>query len=153
MENELCWMVLPVAGLLSQMGGKWWKAYRRYFIPIIAVATGWISTGNFYFGWIFMMLHLWGAFSLPITLKGDSIPEHTINQLWLPVWGVLLCSSVLWLNIHYWLIAVICGLLLAILVFLSNIPTTAKYFQWKFVELFGGILPLVPLCFLITLQP
>ena len=152
-SKELCWMVLPITGLLSQLGGTFWKAYRRYFIPIIAVATGWYFTGNFYYGWIFMAIHLWGAFCLPITLKGDSIPEHLINQLWLPIWGLLVCSSALWLNTSYWLVAVVCGLLLAILVMLSNVPATAKYFQWKWIECMQGMLAVFPLCIVITLQP
>lgn len=153
MNNELCWLVLPVAGLLSQMGGTWWKAWRRYFIPIIAFATLWIFTGNFYWGAIFMTLHLYGAFCLPITKFGDSIPDDWRNQIWLPIWGILLCSSILWLHLGYWLICITSGLLLAILVLLSNTPKLAKYFQWKFVEFFEGFLPLIPLCYFITLQP
>jgi len=155
MNNEMCWLVLPIVGLLSQLGGSPYvgKWIRRYGIPIIAVATAWIFTGHFYYGFIPMALHLYGAFCLPVTLKGDSIPKHLVNQLYLPIWGIILCSSALWLNTSYWLVAVICGLLLAILVFLSNIPKTAKYFQWKYCEMFIGMLPLIPLMYVITLQP
>ena len=153
LSTEMCWLVLPIVGLLSQLGGTFWKGYKRFIIPIVAVVTAWLFIGHFYWGFIPMALHLWGAFCLPVTLKGDSIPKHLVNQLYLPIWGILLCSSALWLNIHYWLVAVICGLLLAILVFLSNMPKTAKYFQWKYCEMFIGMLPLIPLMYVITLQP
>jgi len=153
MNNEMCWLVLPIVGLLSQLGGTFWKGYKRFIIPIVAVATAWMFIGHFYYGFIPMMLHLWLGFTLPITLKGNSIPEYTINKLWIPLWAIFLCSSALWLNTIYWLVAVICGLLLAILVFLSNMPKTAKYFQWKGVELFEGIFSLIPLMYVITLQP
>lgn len=150
-SKELCWMILPIAGLLSQMGGTWEKALRRYLIPIIAGTTLWYFTG-WNLGIVLMVLHLYGAFCLPVTLKGNSIPKYTINKLWLPIWGILLCSSILWLNWHYWLVSVICGLILASLVMLSNCKPTEKWFQWKFCEMFEGILALVPLCYLITLN-
>jgi len=153
MNQELCWMVLPITGILSQIGGTWFKWARRYVIPVVAAGMVWYFTGHFYWQLIPMMLGMYGAFCLPVTLKGDGIPEHWLNWLWLPLWGILICSGVLWLHLGYWLISLTFGLFLAILVALSNVPACAKFFQWKMVEFFEGVLPLIPLCYFITLQP
>lgn len=153
MNKELVWMALPITGLLSQIGGTWWKGARRFIIPVLSVGLLWLFTGYVEWAVIFMAIHLWAAYSLPITKFGDSIPNDWRNWLWLPFWGVFLCSSVLWLNWHYWPSCVITGLIMAILVVLSNIKQTAQWFQWKWIEMFIGMLPLFPLCFLITLQP
>jgi len=153
MSKEMVWLILPIAGILSQLGGSPYvgKWIRRYGIPIISVATAWLFIGYFYWGFIPMALHLWGAFCLPVTLFGDSIPKDWRNWAWLPVWGIIMCSSILWLSFSYWLVAVICGIIVASLVMLSNIPKMAKYFQWKYVEM-CYFLALVPLCYFITLQ-
>ena len=152
MNKELAWMLLGPIGLLSQFGGTWWKSYRRHIIPVMSVAWAWFFVG-FFKEYIPMAIHLALGFTNPITKFGDSIPNDWRNWLWLPFWGVFVCSSALWLNWHYWPVCLICGLLLATLVALSNIKATARWFPWKMVELFEGILPIMPLCYFITLQP
>jgi len=54
MSTEMCWLVLPIVGLLSQLGGSPYvgKWIRRYGIPIIAVATAWLFIGHFYWGFL-----------------------------------------------------------------------------------------------------
>jgi len=151
MKLELVWMMLPLTGVLSQIGGYCWKAARRYGIPVVALVFVGITLGVDFLCFI-MAVHLWASYCLPVTLFGDSIPGDWRNWLWLPVWGVFMCSSVLWLNWLYWPVVLICGLLMALLVVLSNIKATAKWFQWKFCELGQGLFPLMPLCYLITQQ-
>ena len=148
---EVCWLSLPIVGMLSQIGGTWWKAARRYGIPLIAVGMMWMFTG-FDLRLIPMGLHMFAAFCMPVTKFGDSIPGDWRNWVWIQVWGALLCTPVIWLSMQYLVPALVCGALLTTMVALSNIKCTAKWFQWKFVELFEGILPLVPLCYLITLK-
>ena len=152
MNTELCWLLLPIAGLLSQLGGTWNKAFRRYGIPLAVV----ITLGIF-MGWraiyILTAVHLWGAYCLPITKFGDNIPDDWRNWLWIPFLCIFMCSSVLWLNWqHYWPSCLVCGVLLSLLMILSNIQETAKYFPWKMVEFFEGVLSVIPICYLITLQ-
>ena len=152
MNKELCWLILPLVGLLSQIGGTWWKAARRYFIPLVSVGMLWIWLGDFWYAFIPLAFHMFGAFTFPITKFGDSIPGDWRNWCWVPFWACVLCSPVLWLSFHYWHLALNCAGLLTLLVMLSNFKPTAKYFQWKLVEMFEGILPLIPICYLITLQ-
>ena len=155
MTKEMIWLILPIAGLLSQLGGSPYigKWVRRYVIPIISVLALWYFTKVFYWGYIFMALHLFASFCLPVTKFGDSIPGDWRNWLWLPVWSIFMCSSIIWLSFDYWLICVVCGILLLIVVVLSNTPKTAKYFQWKLCEFIQGALSITPLCYFITLQP
>jgi hypothetical protein len=151
MTQELCWLIVPVCGLLSQMGGTWNKAFRRYGIPILMAVTWCVFMG---FDWrvLLMALLQWGAYCLPITLKGDSVNGNgLLNWLWLPVLGILICSSPLVMDTVAWPATVIFGLTYGIFCALSNTPATAKWFQWKFVELFSGMFPAAVLCFTLTL--
>jgi hypothetical protein len=153
MSEELCWLVLPLVGLLSQIGGTWWKAARRYFIPLVTVGLL-----QLFLGWdilyVPLALHMYGAFTLPITKFGNSIPGDWRNWLWVPFWACVLCSPVLWLSMHtYIIVSLVCAGILTGMVILSNVRATAKWFQWKLVEMFEGMLPLIPICYLITLQP
>lgn len=151
MKTELCWMVVPITGLLSQIGGTWWKASRRFLIPII-MATTWVVFAGWSWAVPAMMVCQWGAFTLPVTLKGDSVPNNGwFNWVWLYIKGILTSLSPLVFNLDLWPITVILGLTYGLMVTLSNIPATAKYFQWKLVELFHGMFPLIVLCFAITL--
>jgi hypothetical protein len=150
MNTELCWFLLPLAGILSQIGGTWQKAFRRYGIPI-AMATTWLLFKGFT-PWLFLMVLIqFGAYCLPTTLKGDSIPKYAINWLWLPILGILQCSSVITLKPDIWVASVILGIVLGSFYALSNLKFSANYFQWKFVECFSGMLPATVLCLAITI--
>jgi len=151
MKTELCWMVVPVTGLLSQIGGTWWKASRRFLIPITMAAT-WIVFDGWSWAVPAMMVCQWGAFVLPVTFKGGSVPDNGwFNWIWVYIKGLLICLSPLMFNLDLWIVAVILGLSYGVMVTLSNIPSTAKYFQWKLVEMYAGMIPMVVLCFAITL--
>jgi hypothetical protein len=142
-------MVCGITGLLSQIGGTWWKGARRFIIPLLMGATAWMFMG--WSWWILaMVLTQWGAYSMPVTAFGDSIPGDWRNWFWLPCWGLLLCASPIWLGKEVILHATALGLLIGLFVALSNIKATAKIFQWKMVELFEGIFPAMVLCYLIT---
>lgn len=150
MNIEIIWFLVPICGLLSQIGGTWAKWVRRYLIPVLMGVMVFMFKG---FTWnIFpMVLAQFAVFTLPFTLKGDGIPENPINWLWLPIWGVLLCSPPLILNWHVWPATVILGLFMAVLGALSNVKTVANWFQWKLVEAFEGIFPAIILCLSVSL--
>lgn len=151
MNQELCWLIVPVCGLFSQIGGTWEKAFRRYGIPILMAITWSVFVG--WSWWLLLMMVIqWASFFLPITFKGDSIPNNGwFNWVWLPILGVLQSSSPNVMNHDIWGVSVFLGCLMGLFFALSNIPKTAKYFPWKFVEIFEGAFPATVLCFAITL--
>lgn len=150
MNLEICWFSLPLCAVLSQIGGTWWKGARRFLIPLTMLATYVIFVG---WNWLLIPMALlqWGSFTLPVTLKGDSIPGGGIlNWAWLPVKYTLVALPPLLLAPHLWFVSPINGLIMTLMVILSNTPKTAKYFQWKFVEAFHGMSPAIVLCLTIT---
>lgn len=152
MNLEMVWLIVPISGLLSQLGGSDYapKAFRRIGIPLLMALAVWYFKG---LSWqIFAMaITQYGAFTLPFTLIGDGVPQHPMNWAWLPLWGVLLCSAPLWLSLDVWPAVVVLGFILGLFGALSNIKITAKWFQWKLVEFFQGCAPAVVLCFALTL--
>lgn len=152
MKLEMIWLLVPLCGLLSQLGGSDYapKAVRRYGIPILMALAVWYFKG-FMWNIIPMAITQWAAFCLPFTLIGDGVPKHAVNWLWLPVWGVLICCSGLWINIAVWPATLILGAILGMFGALSNIKATAKWFQWKYVEFVEGCVPAIALCFAVTL--
>lgn len=150
MEREYCWFLLGICGLLSQLGGTFWKSYRREFIAL-AMGVAWCVFQGFTWNIFLFIIAQDIAFRLPFTLKGDGVPGNALNWLWLPLWGILICSPVLILNWHVWPATAILGLILALMGALSNIKATARYFQWKFVEFFIGSCPSIVMCYAITL--
>lgn len=150
MKTEYCWFLLGITGLLSQLGGTCCKSYRREFVSL-AMAGTWIMFQGFTWNVLLFAVSQDIAFRMPFTKFGDSIPNDWRNWLWLPLWGVFICGQVLILNWHVWPATMICGALLALLGVLSNIKATARFFQWKMVEMAEGLLPAVVLCYAITL--
>ena len=149
-DLELIWLLVPLAGLLSQIGGTWWKGARRFIVPLLLGASAWIFGG---FSWLIipMVIAQFAVFTMPFTLKGNGIKEHWFNWLWVPLWSVLLCSPPLILNYHVWPATLILGAILAILCILSNLKATERWFQWKLCEFMIGACPATVLCFAITL--
>ena len=152
MNLEMIWLIVPICALLSQLGGSDYapKSLRRIAIPVLMALAAWYFAG---FTWniIPMAIMQYGAFTLPFTLIGDGVPKHKRNWAWLPVWGVLVCSPSLWINLSVWPAVGVLGLFLGLLGALSNIPATAKYFQWKFVEMFIAGCPATVLCLALTI--
>lgn len=150
MNLEICWFSLPLCAVLSQIGGTWWKGARRFLIPITMLVTYVTFVG---WNWLLIPMALlqWGAFTLPVTIKGDSIPDAGfVGFAWLPVKYILTSLPPVLLAPHLWFVSPINGLIMTLMVILSNTPKTAKYFQWKFVEAFHGMSPAIVLCLTIT---
>lgn len=151
MNLEMIWLLLPVVGLFSQLGGSDYapKSFRRIGIPVTMAVAVYLFAGA---SWqlIPFALFQFGAFTLPFTLLGDGVPDKWQNWAWLPVWGLLLCSPALWINPVIYPAVIGAGLVLGLFGALSNIKGTAKYFQWKFVELFIAICPAYCVCMAVT---
>ncbi len=150
MNLELCWFSLPLCAILSQIGGTWWKGARRFGIPLAMLVTYVTFVG---WNWLLIPMALlqFGVFTFPVTLKGDSIPDGGfINWAWLPVLYILTSLPPVLLLPRLWFVSVILGCIMALLTTLSNVQSTAKYFQWKAVEFFHGVMPAIVLCLTIT---
>lgn len=150
MELEYCWFVLGLTGLLSQLGGTFWKSWRREFIAL-SLAVTWVIFQGFTW-WILLYVILQdAAFRMPFTLHGNSIHANGLNLVWLPIWAVFICGSPLLLNWSIWPAVLVLSLILALFGVLSNIKATERFFQWKLVEFFIGVLPAIAMCLGITL--
>ena len=152
MNKEMVWLLVPLTALLSQLGGSDYapKAFRRIGIPLLMALAVVVFKG--WSWWIIpMALTQWGAFCLPFTLIGDGVPERAVNWAWLPLWGILICISPIWISTNVWVATGVLGAILGIFGALSNIKATAKYFPWKFVEFAIGAFPAVVLCFCLTI--
>ena len=153
MKLEMIYLIIPICAFLSQLGGSDYapKAFRRFGIPLVMGAAVWYFAG---WSWMIplMMVTQWGASTLPFTLKGDGIPEHTINWYWIWLWAWLKGVSVLWISLSIWPAILICGGILALCATLSNVKATSKYFQWKFVEMGHGAVPSICLALSLTIQ-
>lgn len=152
MNLEMIWLIVPICAFLSQLGGSDYapKALRRICIGIVIIAAVWYFKG---LSWQVFMTALtqFGAFTLPFTLIGDGIPDHWFNWIWIWIWGILICVSALWLNLAVYPAILVCGISLGIMALLSNIPKTAKWFQWKMIEFFVGSFPAICVCLALTI--
>ena len=144
----MIWLLVPLCGLLSQMGGSDYfpKAFRRIGIPLLMALAVWYFKG---FSWVLLPFALtqWAVYTIPFTLIGDGIPEHWFNWVWIWIWATLKCLPALWINHSVWVVIPFCAAILAIMASLSNVKPTARWFQWKLVEFMNGACPAVVLCF------
>lgn len=133
MNRELVWLMLPVVGFLSQIGGTYNKLFRRLGVPLIITMSSFLLFG---FSWWLpaLFLTIFGVACLPFTLIGDSLQASWVNWVWIWVSGYLLGLPSLFLSDSGWLYAFVPCVVQGICGTLSNIQATAKYFQWKFCE-------------------
>jgi hypothetical protein len=141
--NELSWFLLPVSGFLWMAGGTWKKQFRRIGIPLCIFSFVFLFSTP-WFSWLLSSILFFIATTLPITLKGDSIPAHAINWVWIFVLGLI-----------FWVISFPCGfspavpLLFGFIVTFSNLPQTRKFFPWKLCEFLFGAITAYPYAYLV----
>lgn len=87
--GDLNWRLAPLVSFLNAFGGWAFKLVRRLGIPVSVTIFAYLYSkdrkrDSIFFPIIF--LSSFAAFTLPLTLVGDSIPGHWINWLW--VWGL-----------------------------------------------------------------
>jgi hypothetical protein len=150
MNIEMIWLSAPIAGLLSQIGGTCWKLARRLLIAIMLAGSYLYFFG---FSWLIILFIILqcAVYTLPFTLTGDSV-DKPIDWIWIPVKGILMSSPSLILNPSIWVIMIICAFIWAILAILSNVKKTARYFPWKMVEIFHGMMPAICFCYAVTIK-
>ena len=129
MNLELVWLICPIVGILSQLGGTFNKLYRRLGVPTVITLSALLFLG--WSWWLpVLFLSIFGVTTLPFTLC-----NNWFQWVWIWIAGYLLglpCVFISgWNGLIYALVPClaqgICGSL-------SNIPVTAKYFTWKFCE-------------------
>jgi hypothetical protein len=131
MDKEIAWMFAPVAALLSQIGGTWWKPARRFILPIGLALT-----------LIWCQIAWWKAVLCGISVCVVACLPFTIGKewkawyQWVWVWflGYLLGVGSAMLNQSGFLLALVPCVAFGSLGILSNLPATAKLVPWKWFE-------------------
>lgn len=132
MNKELVWLLLPIVGLLSQLGGTYNKLYRRVCVPL--VITGFSSLLLGFTWWLpVLFISVFGVSTLPFTFKGSSLYDHWFNWIWIWIAGFLLGIPSILIGGSIFSCFIPC-VVQGIVGTCSNLKFTAKYFQWKFCE-------------------
>ena len=153
--TELIWLLCPLSGILSIIGGWKKKSVRRIGIPCLVTITALV-----FCGWSWYLPLLWVSIfaftTLPFTLIGDSIPENWINWLWVVVYSALMpltgiFSALAYGNLTLFLWACLVAYIVILPCFiLSNVKATARLFTWKFVEGLTYMMMVYPICQVLT---
>lgn len=154
-DKEIAFMMIPLAGLLSQIGGTWKKQIRRFVIPAMIAA---VPIGFFGFNWLFLVA---GAAALvlavlPFTLIGDSVPESWANWAWIVVLGLIAGLVALPVALAtdslnaYLSVCWVPVLTLIVFGMGSNIRGLSWFFKWKFCEFAFWAAVVFPICQIIN---
>lgn len=126
-----------LTAILYRLGGSVDKRYRRIMLPAILMAS-YLLLYKALVG-LLILPYGFAVMTLPVTLRGDSIPAHWYNWLWIPILGVLI-GFITFNLIH----AIAYSLVYTALVILSNFRLTARLFTWNRCEYaFGALLGLL----------
>lgn len=134
-------LIIPICMILNRLGGSKNKNFRRWGIGV-ALAFYSILFGCI---WGVFCIGTSQLFRLPITFKGDSIPEFWFNWIWVYIVGFIygLVPFPLFL-LNHWIAGLIAagvfGIVFGTIVVLSNVKETADIFKWDRVELAYGAL-------------
>lgn len=153
-DKEIVWMMLPIAGLLSQIGGTWKKQVRRFAIPIMFAI---VPIGFLGFNWLYLTVGII-AFCLailPFTLIGDSVNDSWLNWLWIVLLGVFAAQVATPVAVvqgmrAYWLSCWVPMVTMIVFGMGSNIPGLNWFFKWKFCEFAFWAATAVPICLIIN---
>lgn len=89
--GDLNWRVAPLISFLNAFGGWGFKWVRRFGVPIAIVFWAFLRFGYRRFSdavlYLALALGIFGVFSLPLTLIGDSVHQHWFNWIWLWLMG------------------------------------------------------------------
>lgn len=143
-------LLIASCAILNRLGGSKNKNWRRWGIGIALAIYGILTGVTWYYA--LACIATSQLFRLPITFKGDSIPEHWYNWAWLPIVGFLYGLVPFPLSIPEWtnglIYAGVFGGIFGIIVALSNIKATADIFKWDRVELvYGALISLIAVLF------
>lgn len=148
---ELVWYLLPIAGLFRMVGGTWSHDVGRYLF-----VAAFVMAYFFFIGWTWWLIAMAGAYfgvkTLPVTLIGDSIPEHWLNWVWIWALGFITGLPVLIPGILTGqaglalLSCLVPTAVFGLFITLSNVKATSKIFVWKLCEFAMGVSVAYPLC-------
>lgn len=133
MNRELVWLMLPLVGLLSQLGGTYNKLYRRLGVPSVITLATWLFLGWSWW-WPVLFLSVFAVATLPFTFKGSGLWDYWFNPIWIWILGYLYGLPSILISssgaLYAFVPMVVCGVVGT----LSNVRATSKYFPWKFCE-------------------
>jgi hypothetical protein len=134
--GEYVWFIVPICGLLWQIGGTFNRWYRRAGVPCV-IFISCLLCGISWLSALSSSILLYIVTTLPLTLIGDDITKHWQNWVWIWILGLLyaLPSQVLQLSLSAELIGCI---LVGSLGTLSNLPMSHRFAPWKLVEFCYG---------------
>ena len=141
--KEYVWFLLPIAGLLWQLGGTFHKDWRRIVLPC-TIFICCLLFGSSLLSSLLESILLGIVVRLPFTIGGDSI-RRWWQFLWLFLLGAIFGCPALFLQASLSAILVPC-VVVGTLSTLSNTPQTAKWFPWKFCEFCFGASVAYPFC-------
>jgi len=147
-NREIAWFLLPIAGLLSQIGGTWWRPARRVCIPIALSLTLILVEIEAYKA-ILCGISVWIAAFFPFTLKGDDLKDHWYNWVWIWILGYFMGLGSAWIHPSGFLFALVPAVVVGAFGSLSNVPGTSRFFPWKFCETVFWIAAMYPFIILI----
>jgi hypothetical protein len=143
-DKELAWLLCPVFGFLYALGGYRQKNWRRLGLPFVLLLAS-LLFGSFSWWVVLSALLLGLSLRLPFTLRGDSLYSWWGN--WPYIW---LAGYLMGLTSFSILGALAPCLVQGIFGTLSNVPATARFFPWKWVEASVGFALAYP--FALSLQ-
>ncbi len=145
LDIELVWLTAPIAGIFSQIGGYRWKIFRRLLIAVLLVGAWLYFKGS---SWMILLFGIaqCAVYTLPFTLTGDAV-DNAFDFAWIPVKGLFMCAPTLILDVRVWPAMIVCALIWAVMAALGNVNATKKYFPWKLVEIYHGMMPAICFCY------
>lgn len=154
-KTEYVWFGAPIAALLRQVGGTFFKLVDRVGFPGLLLASAWTFLGWSWL-WVPMAVCVWLTRLLPVTLFGDSVLANPANILYVLVLGILQAAPSVFIGIKTRQIflsvtlSFLVGFVYFTFVFFSNV-FLQYYFQWKWVEFVCGAIVYYPYAQLIQL--
>lgn len=142
MNHELAWFYAPIAALLSQIGGTWWKPARRYVLPAgLALVLWWCDVPI----WraICCGISVGAAAHLPFTLSEYSWADWH-QWVWVWILGYLLGAGCVFLEWYGLLWAFVPCVTFGVLGTTSNMPFINGLVPWKWFEAFAWMLVIYP---------
>lgn len=154
MNNEIVWVICPISSILWILGGTYKKQFRRLGFPVLMTTAAFLFLGWSWW-WIGLFAAAFGVTLLPFTLKGDGVPGHWFNWVWIWIAGACLGLPSLIIGLQTYqfplslLLLIVPCLAQGLVGTFSNLAFSRKFFPWKFCESVIGFSAAIPPALLI----